>query len=272
MYGYIYLTTNLVNGKKYVGKHKSSYFDPEYKGSGKLLWRAINKYGWDSFKVEIIKECDSLEDLNQKEIDEIKLREAVTSPEYYNMKGGGEGWQASWQSPDFRKMMSDLMSGDNNPAKREEVRSKMRGHRPAIAGKNNPNYGGLSEINKKHLSESMIRNKVFAGERNPMYGKRGELSPHYGKVHVNNGINYITVPKTELDFYLSQGYTKTKNPGTSGMIYLNNGVNSILISSEDSEKYLECGWTRGKNKLPITHNFERSSTIESIGNEKDITE
>ena len=36
MYGYIYITTNLINGMKYIGKHKASMFDPAYKGSGKV--------------------------------------------------------------------------------------------------------------------------------------------------------------------------------------------------------------------------------------------
>lgn len=45
MYGYIYITTNLTNNKKYIGKHASSKFDENYKGSGKRLWNAINKYG-----------------------------------------------------------------------------------------------------------------------------------------------------------------------------------------------------------------------------------
>ena len=43
MYGYIYLTTNVTNGMKYIGKHKSEEFDPDYFGSGKILLQSLYK-------------------------------------------------------------------------------------------------------------------------------------------------------------------------------------------------------------------------------------
>ena len=46
-YGYVYLTTNLVNGKMYVGKKANKYFRPMYLGSGTVLAKAIKKYGND---------------------------------------------------------------------------------------------------------------------------------------------------------------------------------------------------------------------------------
>ena len=45
MYGYVYLTENIITLNCYIGKHKSTEFDPTYKGSGTILSRAINKYG-----------------------------------------------------------------------------------------------------------------------------------------------------------------------------------------------------------------------------------
>ena len=43
MYGYIYLTTNLINGKKYIGQHRSKEFDKSYFGSGVVLLKALEK-------------------------------------------------------------------------------------------------------------------------------------------------------------------------------------------------------------------------------------
>ena len=46
MFGYIYMTINTVNGKKYIGQHKSSEFEGnKYLDSGKILKQAIEKYG-----------------------------------------------------------------------------------------------------------------------------------------------------------------------------------------------------------------------------------
>ena len=55
-YGFIYITTNNINGKKYIGQKK---YDKEgkwktYLGSGIILNRAIKKYGAENFSKEII--------------------------------------------------------------------------------------------------------------------------------------------------------------------------------------------------------------------------
>lgn len=76
MFGYIYETTNLINGNKYIGKHKSSTFDTNYYGSGIGINNALNKYGKENFKVIILEEVHT----NQKDLD---LRETYWI-EYYN--------------------------------------------------------------------------------------------------------------------------------------------------------------------------------------------
>jgi hypothetical protein len=46
---YIYITTNLINGKQYIGKHYGLIND-DYFGSGILLQKALKKYGKENFK------------------------------------------------------------------------------------------------------------------------------------------------------------------------------------------------------------------------------
>lgn len=98
MYGYIYLTTNLVNGKKYIGQHTAKDFSSDYYGSGILLKKAIKKYGKNNFKVELLIPingvntiCESKEELNNAEIYYINLFNCISDDQYYNVASGGEG-------------------------------------------------------------------------------------------------------------------------------------------------------------------------------------
>ena len=69
MYGYIYITTNLINGKKYIGQHKAKKrLSVVYKGSGILIKKALEKYGSENFTCELIEWCNSKEALNDREI------------------------------------------------------------------------------------------------------------------------------------------------------------------------------------------------------------
>ena len=56
MFGFIYITTNLINNKHYVGQRKirGNNSDNLYLGSGKLLTCAIRKYGKENFVRETL--------------------------------------------------------------------------------------------------------------------------------------------------------------------------------------------------------------------------
>ena len=86
----VYKTTNLVNGKIYIGKHETDNLDDGYLGSGNLLGRAIEKYGRENFKREIMFECSSKEEMNAREAEFVN-EEFLKRDDVYNIKLGGQG-------------------------------------------------------------------------------------------------------------------------------------------------------------------------------------
>ena len=90
MYGYIYLTNNLINNKKYIGQHKGK-FTTEYLGSGKVLKQAIDKYGRDNFKVILLDVAQSKEELDELEKKYITNYNALYESDFYNIHEGGSG-------------------------------------------------------------------------------------------------------------------------------------------------------------------------------------
>lgn len=89
MYGYIYKTTNLVNGKIYVGQHRGESFDENYYGSGIILKRALDKYGKNNFSCEILEWCNTKQQLEEREIYWIDKLDSCNSKIGYNRSAGG---------------------------------------------------------------------------------------------------------------------------------------------------------------------------------------
>jgi hypothetical protein len=86
----IYRTTNIVNGKIYIGKHQTKDIDDTYLGSGVALEKAIKKYGKESFKKEVLFIFDTEDEMNEKE-KELVTESFIASNSNYNMGVGGEG-------------------------------------------------------------------------------------------------------------------------------------------------------------------------------------
>jgi len=86
MYYTIYKITNTVNNKFYIGMHKTKDLNDGYMGSGKLLKRAIKKYGINNFTKEILFVFDNEQDMINKEKELVEVSE-----QSYNLCEGGKG-------------------------------------------------------------------------------------------------------------------------------------------------------------------------------------
>lgn len=215
MYGYIYETTNLINGKKYIGQHKSDIFDKNYLGSGKYLKRAIDKYGLENFQCKIIQECNSREELDAQEVYYIKKLNAVESDEYYNIGRGGEGWQ-----------------------------------RFSFPGELNGRFGKpIEEETKKKISEALMGNKPWNAENNERVMEYKEKLSKMYKGKERDGETRKNISKGTLEA-MRKFMDKDGNCvcGTFGKKAINNGEVQKYVKPEEIDKYLEQGWTLGPRK------------------------
>lgn len=95
--GFIYKTTNCVNGKIYIGKHefsKDKKRNANYKGSGTIFKKALKKYGKENFRREILRLCYTINQLNGYETYYIIKLKSMDSSVGYNMRLGGMGFRS----------------------------------------------------------------------------------------------------------------------------------------------------------------------------------
>jgi hypothetical protein len=78
----IYITTNLVNGMKYLGKDRNNI--ASYYGGGTEFKKALKEFGKHNFKKEILEYCTDLKHLNEREIYWLEYYNAANNDLFYN--------------------------------------------------------------------------------------------------------------------------------------------------------------------------------------------
>jgi group I intron endonuclease len=159
----IYKTTNLINGKIYIGK--DSRDDINYLGSGIKLLGAIKKYGKDLFKKEILEVCTTLEHLNDQEIHWISKFNATDPLIGYNIAVGGTGGntRAGYSQEDNIKYYKKLSDGVKNSERyRDSVNIRRGKKRPDHSIKMKALYaeGKIIPHNLGKLTPEEVRYKI----------------------------------------------------------------------------------------------------------------
>lgn len=110
----IYLITNKLDLMKYVGKttRKLKFRLYQHKNNpNSYIGRAIQKCGWENFRIEILEECKKTEQLNEREIYWIQALN-TKAPNGYNLTDGGDGGKGYIPSAE-----SNAKRAKNNPCK-----------------------------------------------------------------------------------------------------------------------------------------------------------
>lgn len=172
----VYKITNNINGKVYIGQTRRNLQQRMRQhfqhAKDSAISNAIRKYGKDAFKVEVLEEVFSLEELCYLEQYYIKHCDSM-SPNGYNLICVGP---SSIYSPETRLKMSDsakkALSNENLRARISAIRKGKKTHNstPIQCVQNGLSYGSLCDAAKAlNISQSSL-SMFFLGKRRAVKG------------------------------------------------------------------------------------------------------
>lgn len=199
---FIYVTTNLINGKIYVGQHSTNDLNDNYLGSGKMLQQSIKKYGKSNFKREILNICsinivDKLEEFWIKELDSVKNGYNIYYTSYPVLRGE--------DNPMFGLL------GELNPlfgrVGRKHTEEENKNHSIKMSGEGNPMFNKTHSEESIELMREAATGRTMSKENKELTSKRfkgipksqeykdsvsGENNHFYGKNHTKETIELIS--------------------------------------------------------------------------------
>lgn len=128
----VYRIFNRMNGKEYVGFHGTNDLNDGYMGSGKLIRKAIEKYGPENFEKEYITIFDKKEDAEELERNIVNY-ECVLREDTYNLSirgnvnilyGESNGFYGKKHSEESIQKMSEKHKGGRHSDETKEILSK----------------------------------------------------------------------------------------------------------------------------------------------------
>lgn len=193
IYFIIYKTTNLLKEENdenrfYIGQHTQYNINPYefdgYFGSGTIIKKSLMKYGKENFKRETLEVCNSLKELNEREIFWIDFYKSCFNK--YNVFGGMNIKSGGPIINNEMRKNSSIRMKENNPMSIPEIRN-------IVAEKNRKRNSVLGKTHKKETKEKMSKN--HSGENNPFYGKKHTIESieKWSKYlyYLSNGENYF---------------------------------------------------------------------------------
>lgn len=216
---FVYKTTNLINGKIYIGKHSTNNLEDNYLGSGTHLNNSINKYGKENFKREILEFFDTEQEAYDYEA-EIVTKEFVLREDTYNHKLGGKGGTIGMVTVKDKEGKTFCVFVDD------------------------PRYL-LGELIPVRTNFVNVKNKegVFSSVRidNAEYLSGGLIPITTGYRGVFKDNTYTIIPKDKLDLFLAEGWKEGKPP-----ILILRGKNHPNFGKKRSSEMNKANRERGK--------------------------
>jgi len=223
MYYTVYKITNKINGKEYIGAHKTSNLNDDYMGSGKHLVNSHKKYGLDNFSKEIIFRAVSSDIMYWVErmlVDE----EYVARKDTYNLKLGGEGGFDYLNSTEFNNISHTVEHMKMMSKAGEENRKKK-----------------LAELHSDIVWKNSFKENCSKGQK--LSYENGRISVLLGKARSEEIKN-----KTKQTF-LDIGHQKVEKNSQFGTMWIYSLELKENKSIQKGEQIPD-GWLKGR-KIPF---------------------
>ena len=159
----VYKITNNVNGKIYIGmtnnlKTRWSGNGTQYSVRGGIktsrpFWNAIQKYGWENFKKEVLYDGLTRDEAIKTEIETIKKFDSTNKIVGYNLSPGGNGGLIYKVHP--KGMLGKHQSNENKERHRMFMSDR----------KNNPMYNGKTVWGVTHPHPKGMKGKHHTEEK-----------------------------------------------------------------------------------------------------------
>lgn len=246
MYGYIYETTDLMNGKTYIGLHRKPKFDKNYHGSGTRLLERIKKYGVKDLVTIMIDSAETEEELNSLEVYYIAERRKNGKCEYNIAPGGAF-------EPKNLNYIRIVKNEKEKAVPKEEIQTWInKGWKPgrAITVHNTGKIG----IHKISSNKAVVNKYIYEKELDSYLNEGWELGfdINYKEtstaglvwIHNDKGEKHMVTPEEKETIYKNwkDGIGNNSNNGVAtkylkNSLWIHKGKERKRIPVSDREKY-----------------------------------
>jgi hypothetical protein len=212
-YYIIYKTTNLINNKTYIGAHATDDLNDGYLGSGIHILRAINKYGEDNFRREILGFYNDIESMYEAEKEYVN-EEYIARKDTYNLVIGGSGGWNNKNTTIVKDKDGNVMRVSTNDPR--YISGELIGHTSRLVT--------VKDKNGKHYMVSVDDERYKSGELVHLCTGRIPVKDNYG--------NTTSVTKDDPRWKTGEICSTTKD---CVMVYDKKG--KIIRVSKDDENF-----------------------------------
>ena len=207
----VYRAKNKINNKSYIGittktlEHRKRTHEKAVKYVNRKFYNALSKYGFDNFEWSVLEECNSITELENKEVYYIEKYDSLNNG--YNLTSGGEstkeysdeskqlmrearvdwhksnrnGFKGKTHTKEVRKQISEKLKGRVSPNKDKELSQTHRenlskAQKDWLETNQHPNLGRTWKHSKK---------REYTEVTCPKCGKSGK-GPNMKRYHFEN--------------------------------------------------------------------------------------